>query len=140
MSRERRRRPSRSVERLADRRDGTSAPLRRRAVRASESSQIARHSAPHPRSFSRERDGLLVVGDEMSAEDGADAGGVAGALELDGAVDAVGIGAGERPVAPLRGRGREHLGARDADPEGEVSVEMEVDHGCPCVSVFVRVL
>ncbi len=53
----------------------------------------------------------------MSAEDGADAGGVAGALKLDDAVDAVGIGARERAVATLGGRGREHLGARDADPE-----------------------
>ena len=54
----------------------------------------------------RQRDGLFVIGDQMRAEDRAHAGGVAGALELDRAVDAVGVGAGERPVPPLRGGGR----------------------------------
>ena len=73
-------------------------------------------------------DGLLLIGDQMRAEDGPDARGVAGALELDGAIDPVGVGAGERPVPPLRGGGGEDFRARDADAEREVGVEMKVDH------------
>ena len=55
----------------------------------------------------RQRDGLLLIGDQVRAEDRAHAGGVAGALELDRAIDAVGVGAGERPVPPLGGGGGE---------------------------------
>ena len=77
-----------------------------------------------------EGDGLFIVGDEMRAEDGAHAGGLAGALELDGAVDAVGVGAGQRAEPPLCRRLRERLRARGADPEGEVGVDVEMgEHG-----------
>jgi hypothetical protein len=86
-----------------------------------------------------QRDGLLGVGDQMRTEDGPHADGVAGALELEDAVDPVGVGAGQRPVPPLRGGGGEDFRARDADTEGEMGVEMEVDHEAPApVSVFLR--
>ena len=74
----------------------------------------------------RERDRLLFAVDQVRAEDRAHAGGLAGALEFYGAVDTVGVGAGERRQAPLGRGGREPLGARDADPEGEVGVKVEV--------------
>ena len=62
----------------------------------------------------------------MRAEDGANTGCLAGALELDGAVDAVRVGAGERAELSLGRRLRERLRARGADPEGEVRVDVEV--------------
>ncbi len=73
-----------------------------------------------------EGDGFLIVGDEMRAEDGANTGCLAGALELDGAVDAVRVGAGERAELSLGRRLRERLRARGADPEGEVRVDVEM--------------
>ena len=76
----------------------------------------------------RQRDSLFLIGDQMRAEDRAHTGGIAGALELDRPVDAVGVGAGECPVVPLRGGGRQHLGAGDADAEGKVGMGMQVGH------------
>ena len=73
-----------------------------------------------------EGDGLFVIGDQMRAEDRAHAGCLAGALELDGAVDAVGVGAGQPEESPLGRRLRERLGARGTDPEGEVGVNVEM--------------
>ena len=67
----------------------------------------------------------------MRAEDRAQAGGVAGALEFDRAIDAVGVGAGERPVPPLGGGGGHRLGTGDADAEGEVGVDVQVYHERP---------
>jgi hypothetical protein len=58
-----------------------------------------------------------MIGDQVRAEDGAQTRGLAGTLELDRAVDAVAVGAGEGPISPLRGGGGEHLGARDACAE-----------------------
>ena len=73
-----------------------------------------------------EGDGLLVVGDQVRAEDGTHAGGFTGALKLDGAVDTVRVGAGEGAESALCGGLRERLRARGADPEGEVGVDVEM--------------
>jgi hypothetical protein len=73
-----------------------------------------------------ERHCLLIIGHEVSAEDGAHARGGAGALELDHAIDAVGVGAGQRPEAPLRRRLRKRFRTGDTESEGEVGVDVEV--------------
>ncbi len=62
----------------------------------------------------------------MCAKDGTNTRCLAGALKLDGAVDAVRVGAGERAEPSLGRRLRERLGARGADPEGEVRVDVEM--------------
>jgi hypothetical protein len=74
-------------------------------------------------------DRFFIVGDEVRAQDGSYARGFGGALELDRAVDAVGVGAGQCREPPLGGRAGERLGTRDPDAEGEMGVEVEVDHG-----------
>ncbi len=76
-----------------------------------------------------ERDGLLILGDQVRAEDGPHPRRLAGPLELDRPVDPVGVGARQRREPPLGGGGGEHVGARDADAEGEVGVDVEVGHG-----------
>ena len=85
-------------------------PFRRSACRRAAGIPMNRRDRPAqrcpPALVRRQRDGLLLVGDQVRAEDRAHAGGIAGALELDRPVDAVGVGAGECPVAPLRGGGR----------------------------------
>jgi hypothetical protein len=58
-----------------------------------------------------------MIRHEMSAEDGAHAHCLAGALELDRTIDSVGVGTGEYPESTLRSRLCQHLGARDAESE-----------------------
>ena len=53
---------------------------------------------------------VVIAGDKMTAEDGADACGITGALEFDGAVDAVGVGEREGAIAAPCGGLRQHLG------------------------------
>jgi hypothetical protein len=69
---------------------------------------------------------LFAVSDKMGPQDGAHACGGTGALELDCAVDSVGIGAGQRSETALGRRLGEHLGTGDAEAEGEVGVNVEV--------------
>jgi hypothetical protein len=76
----------------------------------------------------RQRDNFLPLRNEMSAEYGTHAHGVTGALELDYSVDPVGVGAGKRSEPTLGRRLGEDLRARGAEAEGEVGVNVEVDH------------
>jgi hypothetical protein len=93
-----------------------------------------------PAFIGRERDRLLVVRHQVRAEDGPHPRRLARPLELDRPVDPVGVGARQRREPPLGGRGGEHVGARDADAEGEVGVDVEVRHVLGGMgSVFIRV-
>ena len=74
----------------------------------------------------RERHHLLTIRHQMGAEYGPHARRITGALELDRAVDPIGVGAGEGAEAPLGRRLGEYLGAGDAEAEGEVGVGVEV--------------
>jgi hypothetical protein len=73
-----------------------------------------------------ERNRLLTIGHEVGAEDGAHARGGTGTLELDHAIDAVGVSASQRPEAPLRRRLRERFRTGDAQSEGEVGMNVEM--------------
>jgi hypothetical protein len=69
---------------------------------------------------------LLSICDEMSPENGPNSRRGAGALELHGAVDSVGIGTSHRSEAPRSRSLGEHLGTGDPDTKGEVGVDVEV--------------
>jgi hypothetical protein len=58
----------------------------------------------------------------MGTEDGAHAHGIAGTLELDRTIDTIGVGAHQRAESPTGCRLSQHLGAGDAESEGEVGV------------------
>ena len=62
----------------------------------------------------------------MGAEDGPHAHGCAGTLELDGAVNSIRVGAGQRSELPPGCCLSECFGTGDADAEGEVRVDVEV--------------
>ena len=85
----------------------------------------------HPALVHRERHRLLVVGGEVDTQDRTHPGRLRRALELDRTVHAVGIGAGQRAEPALGRGGGESLGARDAEAEGEVGMEMKMNHGTP---------
>jgi hypothetical protein len=62
--------------------------------------------------------------------------GITGAQKLDGPIHPVRIGAGqgfERAIGSCSSQG---LGAGNADPEGEVGVKVEMDHGIPFRLLF----
>ena len=68
----------------------------------------------------------------MRTQDRPHAGRGAGSLELDRSVDAIRVGAGERPESALGGYLSEGLGAGDADAKGEMGVDVKVDHSDDC--------
>jgi hypothetical protein len=74
------------------------------------------------------RNGLLAGRYKMGAEDGAHTGGRTGALKLHRSVHSVGVGAGQGRESSPGGRLSQCLGTGDADSEGEVGVNVEVDH------------
>ena len=63
---------------------------------------------------------FLVAEDQMGAQDGTDPACQRSLLELDCAVDAIGIGAGEGRESPLFRSIQQRLGTRDAALEGEI--------------------
>jgi hypothetical protein len=72
---------------------------------------------------------LLSFPHQVRAEDRTHSRCYTGSLEVDGAVDSVGIGAGQRSKAPLCGRVRESFGTGNAESEGKVGVNVEVGEG-----------
>ena len=72
----------------------------------------------------RQCDRFLVVEPQVRTEDGADARRLGGLLELDGAVDTVGVGAGEGAEAARDGGLDQRRGTGGAEAEGEMAVDM----------------
>ena len=73
-----------------------------------------------------QRNHLLTIRNQMGAEYGTHAHRIAGTLELDRSIDPIGVGAGERAESPLGRCLGKYLGARDAETEGKVGVDVKV--------------
>jgi hypothetical protein len=76
-----------------------------------------------------ERHHLVIIGDEMGAQNRTHPCSFAGTLKIDDTVDTIGVGAGQGAKALPSRRFGEHLGAGDPDAERKVRVNVEVgDH------------
>jgi hypothetical protein len=69
---------------------------------------------------------FVVIGYQVGTQYRSNAHGCAGMLELDGAIDSVRVGASQRPEAPAGRCLGKRLGARDAESEGKVGVNVQV--------------
>jgi hypothetical protein len=81
-----------------------------------------------PASFTRcECHRFLTTSNQVGAEYRTDSHGCTGALEIDGSIHSVRVGARQRSKAPPGSRFGERIRAGDAESEGKMGVNVEVD-------------
>jgi hypothetical protein len=74
----------------------------------------------------RQRNYIVSIGNQVSAQNRTDADSRAGPLKLNGTIDAVGVGTGEGSISSPGCRLGQGIGAGDPNPEGEVRVDVKV--------------